>query len=134
MEYEDRFHPNESNDLENDIKNMMAQIRSIDKGFHRLKRDYDTPNGKKTMNTIIYSSGDIGSNIRNAITGQHYVDKVGSINESNYFKIIISTGEIKGDRRTFFFISPEDYERHMHITLNTNVKEQWNRNRNKKME
>jgi hypothetical protein len=81
------------------------------------------------MNYILYSSGDIGSNIRNAITGQHYVDKVGSISENNYFKIIISTGEIKGERRTFFFLSPEDYERHMHVTLHTNVKEQWNKNK-----
>jgi hypothetical protein len=127
MEYEgDRFHPSEGNDLlENDLRNM-AQFRAgLDKGFHKIKQLIMTPLGKKKVAIELYSSGDMGSNIRDAITGQYHVSKVGSTDESKFFKIVLSTGEIRQDRRTFYFSSPSDYERHMHTLLDTKTKEAW---------
>lgn len=126
MEYEDRFHPSEGNDLfNNDFKNMIVQIKSSDKGYHKLKRKIITQNGIKNASYILYSSGDIGSNIRDAITGQYYVDKVGSKEENNFFKISISTGEINSDRRNFYFSTPEDYERYMHTNISQKIKQSW---------
>ena len=130
MEYEDRFHPSEGNDLlENDAKNMLI---SQDKGYHKLKRLIKTPNGMKSSSYVLYSSGDIGSNIRDAITGQYYAAKVGSKQENQFFKMSISTGELKGDRRSFYFSTPEDYERHMYETLDQNSKQAWEKRRMQK--
>lgn len=129
MEYEDRFHPTTGNDLlENDIRNM-AQFKGLDKGFHKIKQMVTTPNGRKVVNIELYSSGDQGSNIRDAISGQFYEAKVGSKEEKQFFKMSISTGEIKGDRRTFYFHSPTDYERQMHVTLDQKTKENWENTR-----
>lgn len=54
----------------------------------------------------VYSSGDIGSNIRDAITGQFYPYKVGSEDEDSFFKVCIATGEVQNQRRLFFFHHP----------------------------
>jgi hypothetical protein len=130
MEYEDRFHPSEGNDLlENDAKNMLI---SQDKGYHKLKRLIKTHYGMKSSSYVLYSSGDIGSNIRDAITGQYYAAKVGSKQENQFFKMSISTGELKGDRRSFYFSTPEDYERHMYETLDQNSKQAWEKRRMQK--
>jgi len=125
MYYDDRFHPTEGSDLvENDIRNM-TQFKGLDKGFHKIKQMVGTPNGKKMATFELYSSGDQGSNIRDAISGQHCVAKVGSREEDQFFKLTISTGEVRGDRRNFYFQSPMDYERHMNTTLDPKMKEQW---------
>jgi len=135
MEYEDRFHPSEGNDLlENDIKNMlMSQINLTDKGYHKLKRKVRTSNGIKNINYVLYSSGDVGSNIRDAISGQYYAVKVGSNLENQFFKTTISTGELNGDRRTFYFSTPEDYERHMHTSIEQSVKQNWEKKKMQKI-
>jgi hypothetical protein len=125
MDYEDRFHPSEGNDLlENDMRNMV-QFKALDKGFHKIKQTVDTPNGRKIVTYELYSSGDQGSNIRDAISGQYCVGKVGSKDEDSFFKLTISTGEVRGERRNFYFQSPEVYERHMHTTLDVKTKESW---------
>jgi hypothetical protein len=73
----------------------------------------------------IYSSGDIRSSIRDAITGSYYPTKVGSKEEEQFFKVTISTGSLQGQRKNFYFKSPMDYERHMQTTLNQKTKEEW---------
>jgi hypothetical protein len=68
-----------------------------------------------------------GAPIRNAITGVRFPQyKVGSKDEYLFFKVGIATGE-KGLREnsTFFFDNPEQYERHMHCTVETSVKSSW---------
>jgi hypothetical protein len=125
MEYEDQFHPTTGNDLlENDLRNM-TQFKALDKGFHKIKQNQMTPNGRKSVTYGLYSSGDIGSNIRDAISGQYYEAKVGSKNEDSFFKIVFSSGELQGDRRKFYFHTPEDYERHMNTSLDQKTKESW---------
>jgi hypothetical protein len=121
MEYEDYYHPIvQETTLQS--KNMLNEIKSMDKGYHKFKRNIPTPNGTKKITVELYSSGDTGSNIRDAITGQFYSCKVGSRDEDNFFKAVIATGEIKSDRRNFFFSSPTDYERMFHTTLDEKIK------------
>jgi hypothetical protein len=125
MYYDDRFHPTEGSDLvENDLRNM-TQFKGLDKGFHKIKQATGAHHGKKIATFELYSSGDQGSSIRDAITGQYCVAKVGSKEEDQFFKLTISTGEVRGERRNFYFQTPMDYERHMHTTLDTKTKEAW---------
>jgi hypothetical protein len=125
MEYEDYFHPTHDNAFNN--KNLMMEIKLMDKGYNKLKRIVKTANGKKKINVEVYSSGDIGSNIRDAITGQFYPYKVGSESEDSFFKVCIATGEVQNQRRLFFFSSPNDYERLFLITLKEETKIRWNK-------
>jgi len=125
MEYEDYFHPGQDNAYNN--KNLMMEIKRMDKGYNKLKRLVKTSNGKKKISVEIYSSGETGSNIRDAITGQYYSYKVGSEEEDGFFKVCIATGEIQNQRRLFFFSSPSDYERIFLITLKEDLKIGWNK-------
>lgn len=126
MEYDDPFHPTFGNELlENDYKNM-SQFKNLDKGFHKIRMQTKMPSGiYKNIAYEIYSSGDIRSSIRDAITGSYYPTKVGSKEEEQFFKVTISTGTLQGQRKNFYFKSPMDYERHMQTTLNPKTKEEW---------
>ena len=125
MEYEDYFHPGQDNAYNN--KNLMMEIKRMDKGYNKLRRLVKTSNGKKKISVEIYSSGDTGSNIRDAITGQYFSCKVGSEEEDGFFKVCIATGEVQNQRRLFFFSSPSDYERIFLITLQEETKINWNK-------
>lgn len=83
-------------------------------------------------NVKLYASGDAGgSHIRNAITGHYYRHaKVGSREEDHFFKVIIATGvKNKLDSNTFFFESPEEYERFMQTDVDPSTKERYEKKR-----
>lgn len=124
MEYDDYYHPTHDNNTH--LQNIMNELKFMDKGFNRIK----TMNGKKKSFVDLYSSGETGSNIRDAITGQHYSFKVGSVDEDSFFKVSIVTGEINNNRRLFFFNSPSDYERIFHIELKDKNKFNWAKRQN----
>jgi hypothetical protein len=123
MEYDDYYHPSYENN--NHLQNIMNELKLMDKGYNRFKTIIKTPNNKKKIPIELYSSGDTGSNIRDAITGQYYSFKVGSIQEDSFFKVSIVTGEINNNRRLFFFNSPLDYERLFHVELKEKNKFNW---------
>jgi hypothetical protein len=127
MEYDDYFHPGQDN--VNNNKNLIMEIKSMDKGYNKLKRMVKTPNGKKKISIELYSSGDTGSNIRDAVTGQFYSFKVGSEHEDEFFKVCIATGEVQNQRRIFFFSSPNDYEKVFFTNLKEENKIAWNKKR-----
>ena len=125
MEYEDYYHATQESMLNS--KNMLTEMKNMDNGYNKFKRTIKTSNGKKFLTVELYSSGDTGSNVRNAITGQYYPYKVGSVDEDSLFKVCISTGEVKSGRRNFFFSSPLDYERVFYTTLSDETKHDWNK-------
>ena len=129
MEYDDYYHPtNENNN--NYLQNQMNEIKSMDKGYNRLKTYVKSINGKKKTSIELYSSGSTGSNIRDAITGNYYSYKVGNKEEDSFFKICIVTGEVKNNRRIFFFKSPIDYERIFQQELKDKNKFNWAKRQN----
>jgi hypothetical protein len=130
MEYEDYFHPTNDNAFAS--KNLIMDIKLMDKGYNKLKRIVKTINGKKKISVEVYSSGDIGSNIRDAITGHFYPFKVGSSDEDSFFKVCITTGEVKNQRRLFFFSSPNDYEKLFMTSLKEETKIRWNKKQGNK--
>ena len=131
MEYDNRFHPAEGNDIEEyDINGKssftLQNLKSLDKRFHKHKKMVliEIENGdliKKHVVIEYYSSGPTGSNIRNAQTGVYTKDIVGSKCEDLYFKVTIADGNLL----TLFYDSPEQYERHQHEKLSQETKEQW---------
>jgi hypothetical protein len=134
-EYENEFYGFNDDDAESwasdskmtkKMKREMAELNKEDKYFFQLKRK---PNSYTTKTINVFGSGDVGTSIRDAITGvRNFGHKVGSASEDLYFKTRICTGEF-GNREapTLFFESPEQYERHMMLSLDAETKKQWHR-------
>jgi hypothetical protein len=123
---------NEISSVEHKLNKIKAaeEARNVDKYyekysvlFNNIKKD-----GKfyKTVTIENFGSGQIGTRIRNAVTGMRYTNLVGSIDEDLFFKVIDSTGR-KGRKEPLilFYDTPEQYENHHYTTLQQNVKERW---------
>lgn len=107
------------------VKKIMSDIyqNNSSRGFHLIKRQ--SKDGK-WHNVEVFSSGCQGSTIRNAISGSYcYGDRVGSKQEDLYYKVGISTGDIGKDTISLFYDSPEQYERHMYTTVDSENKKLW---------
>jgi len=74
-----------------------------------------------------YGTGGQGARIRNAIDGRYYNDRVGTIQENNYFSVLIATGECNNRdmRCVLYYNTPEEYERHLFETLDPAMKRLW---------
>jgi hypothetical protein len=136
MYYDEIFDFNdEYNNMTNAQNKELNKIKSLDKDYAFVYRYKYNLNGKKVLTKIdLYTSGDVGSHIRNAATGEYYKYKVGSFEEVKLFKIKISTGEIKtrSGNSILFFDSPEQYESHLLAEISDEIKEKWRMNSDKK--
>jgi len=72
---------------------------------------------------MIFASPYMG-NIVDSLTGEKQKEMVGSFDENLYFKVVDSTGYIE-KYRTFFFKSPEEFERLTQHVVPGIVKEKW---------
>jgi len=129
MYYDEIFDLNdEYNHISNAQNKELNKIKSLDKDYGCVYRYKYNLNGKKILTKIdLYASGEVGSHIRNAATGEYYKYKVGSIDEERLFKIKLSTGEVKtrSGNSVLFFDSPEQYESHLLDEISIEVKEKW---------
>jgi hypothetical protein len=126
MEYDDRYTPLEANDLDENIQtNASHKIKKLNRGYHKLVRNIVINDRIKKFEIGVYGSGSHESPIRNAETGEYYKYKVGSKNEDLFFKAIISTSEVPSGPLTLFYDSPEHYERHQYIELDSLTKQKW---------
>jgi hypothetical protein len=129
---EDRFNPvNEDNDPHDDNfsnkkkkNDILSEIKKLDKGFHKLKHCINKAENRK-VNIELYVSGNIGTRIRNAVTGIRYNYKIGSLDEDLLFSVKISTGELGSIDGSLFYDNPEQYERHFFTKLNPDIKTRW---------
>jgi hypothetical protein len=116
----------ESNIVVNDITSVRTKT---DVNFEH----YDIPykgfiNNKfyKFVSIDNYGSGQQGSKIRHAESGQIYKYLVGSTDEALLFKVADATGRNKRkERLALYYDSPEQFEKHHFITLNQNIKDKW---------
>jgi len=128
MYYEDSFHPTQDNDNLNHQKKELNNIKSCDSGYTFVYRDKILPSGKNKKARIdCYTSGDVGTYIRNAETGNYYKYKVGSKEEDLFFKLALSSGELNASNGSniLFYDSPEQYEKHLLNVLRDEIKEKW---------
>lgn len=115
MYYEEDFYNQEDFDELDDVsfKPNTSKISKAmdDNRCHTIKL-------KNKKNIVIFSSGSIGSKIRNAVTGEYTKNLVGSSMEDLYFSISYPIGT---ERKKLFFDSPNQYEKHFACNLDNDV-------------
>lgn len=127
---EDRFLPTDDDIMPRDNKwGMLQDIKEVDKGYSKIKRNVNKvlSDGKyyKYKYIELYTSGDRGHRIRNAITGINSDDKVGSKQEDLYFKVK-NVSDLKHAKiGSLFYESPEQFEQHQFQVLSDEIKEKW---------
>jgi len=106
-------------EYEKSNKKIFEDMKKDDKGFYTW--------GFKNSKVETYSSGELGSQIRDAVTGDRYRDyKVGSKYEDLFFKVKMVSKNFDGkDAPTFFYSSPEQYEKHSREIIASEIKDKW---------
>ena len=130
--YDNRFHPTETNDFDSANGSAIEKLKSHDRGYSFVYRMVERKNGtRKNTKIDIYASGEFGTNIRDAVTGSYHSEKVGSYAEHLFFKVGLSTGECrtKNGSSTLFFLSPEQYEKHLLTSVSQETKDDWSEKR-----
>jgi hypothetical protein len=137
MEYPDYSNPNEDNlsldSQDAKKKNVLDDAKSYDRGYTKIYRSYVTDSGRiKRAKIDLYASGGVGSQIRDAETGEYYSYKVGSLDEELFFKVSMATGECsRGNKlgsNTLFYSSPEQYMAHLLVEdddISEEIIEKW---------
>ena len=136
MDYQDRFSPTEENEFgnEKDDNDVQRMLNMYDKGYNTICRQTLRADGRKKQTRIaLYTSGGIGTRIRDAETGHFYNRMVGSKHEDGFFKVALSTGECKSKNgsNTMFFASPSHYFSHMKMPVDENIEQKWAEKNNK---
>jgi hypothetical protein len=104
-------------------RKLLEDMKSIDKGYRKLPIHV---NGLKKNIEVYATSTAPGANIRDAITGyKNQNSRVGSSDEYHFFKVGYSGLNCGPEKLVLFFDSPEQYERHMHTTIDAATKSKW---------
>jgi hypothetical protein len=104
-------------------RKLLEDMKKIDKGYHKLSI---TANRLKKSVEVYSSSSAPGAMIRDAITGAKDPSfRVGSNDECQFFKVRYAALGCGSEGMTLFFDSPEQYERHMHSTVDVAIKSKW---------
>jgi len=144
MYYDDPYDPNLENDIdEYDLsdsqsnqsssdntygkkqRKLLDDVKASDPGYFKIKREV---NFKKVKIELYADPITPGRSIRNAVTGVRQTGfKVGSRDELIFYKVALKTGEkgLRGQGPILFYDSPEQYERHMHVTCDERTKADW---------
>jgi len=128
MEYHDRFSPTEENEFETGDNDVQRMLNLNDKGYTTVYRTTVRADGRPKQSKIaLYTSGGVGTQIRDAETGHFYNRLVGSKHEDGFFKVSLATGECrsKNGSSTLFFASPSHYFSHMKVSINDNAERKW---------
>jgi hypothetical protein len=130
MDYYDNFH--------NEDDSVYGIPRVKVSGFHNIIKQriiVDKRTGKECLKNVtvkVYSSGDLGSNIRNAEYGTYTPYIVGSKYENLFFSVIDTTiqSDSRGGSVRLFYESPEQYESHQFTSVDEDTRARWYEKRN----
>jgi hypothetical protein len=125
MEYN---YDNEVNFPQEDYNKIMNDSKQYDSGYNVIHRYTVGKNGiKKRAKIEIYTTGGIGSNIRDAETGEYYTNKVGSLDEYLFYKVGLATGECKSRNgsNVMFFRSPQHCMKYLHCEIDQLTIQTW---------
>lgn len=121
--------------IESDVQVMdtMENIKSSDRGYDIVYRMKENSYGKikRTKVDVYTTESSRGSKIRNAESGHYYNHRVGTLDEHLYFKVAMSTGELKpkNSSNILFYDSPNQYEEHLNGIVSDEVKNAWSERR-----
>ena len=108
-------------------KKQIDQLKKADKDYHSTSLTVDED---KKVKVEMYSTNQTpGYLIRDAVTGVKQPYRVGSKDEYLFFKVRASHMSNGEDLVTFYYSSPEEYEKHQYTTISQEVKENWEYNR-----
>ena len=102
---------------------MLEDLRKLDKGYNKTYRYFN----KKRVPVEFYTTCiKPRYPIRNAITGVYQREYlVGTRDEDMFYKVANCADKCNNDQHVMFFDSPEQYERHFHVTVDQASKEKW---------
>jgi hypothetical protein len=111
-------------------KKMMKSLNRQDPNYISFKTNinYGKPLRPIWRKIRVYSTKvNVGSQIRDAVSGRYTSYRVGSKDELLFFKSINVSGirTPTSEPAVLFFESPEQYERHMSTKLSVEQKERW---------
>jgi hypothetical protein len=112
-------------DFEENNKDVLYDIKKMDRGHTKI---WSHANGSLKRSKIdVYTSGFIGSRIRNAETGEYFKHLVGSLDENLYFKVALTSDECKtkNGSNMLFYISPDHCMRHLYCEITDENVEKW---------
>jgi|APCry1669189534_1035231.scaffolds.fasta_scaffold74843_2 hypothetical protein len=100
----------------------LDDLKMADKGYYKEIRVIDGTRVKIEMYSTPSCQGKL---IRDAVTGESLPYRVGSLDEHLFFSVLRSDLSNGKDLITFFYSSPEEYERHQLCQLSNEYKEMW---------
>jgi hypothetical protein len=137
MDYVDMFHPSYENLLDsNNFEKHMYSFKGNDTGYNKVTRQFQKNDGRLKRKSIdTYASSSVGSNIRDAETGQYYQHLVGSSDEDLYFKISYSTGECNSANGSniLFYLSPRHCIDHLNFDIDQETIASWEEKKNARL-
>jgi len=95
------------------------KAKKNDKGYEKKTKIIKD---KKIVIDTYHTNDTPGCTVRHATTGFWMNARVGSIYENLYFKVRDNTSK---EPRSLYYDSPEEYERHMFLSLSTEIKGRW---------
>jgi len=107
------------------INNYFRKEKAVQTNGHFLRyiKYVDKEGIERKEKNIIFSSGEPGTKIKNAITGCYYPNYiVGTKDEYLLYKVRLYKAE---HPYVFFFDSPEQYEKSQHTTVPSKKKIEW---------
>jgi hypothetical protein len=137
MDYIDNFHPVELNDYDNneELEKRIDVFKKTDRGYNKTWRLVPRNDILKKTKIEFYTSGNIGSNIRDAESGHYNSTIIGSLDEDLYFKVCLATGECKSKNNSnvLFYTSPQQYMSHFNVDVNDDIINKWTTKRNARL-
>ena len=115
----------------------MTDMDTQQDGFTRnkVKNRNDKRRRRGNRVPISFASDVHGMNIRNAATGSFYDERVGTLDERKFFKVVgKSTFKMNSEgvvldegynMSSFYYDTPEQYEQHKNVVLAQDVKDKW---------
>ena len=138
MYEDDYFNPTIPNDYNDDVKEdaITKALKREDRGLNTIIRQVRMDSGKiKNKRIKIFTSGDIGTRIRDAETGEYYPNLVGSVDEDIFFKVSYATGDCNSlnGSNTLFYMSPQHFESCLYSTVDPKQIAMWEAKRDARL-
>ena len=94
------------------------------------------PNESYAKNSKVYYSDIVGSPILDAVTGEKYPYKVGSLDENRFFKVRSTVAYKNSNSKNIefgnasitnqaFYLTPTAYMEHKNVELSQDIKDSW---------
>ena len=135
MYYEDLMltvNDNDNNSVDLKKNKLMENMRPRDKNYVKINKNVNTKwRDNKYYEHVtleLYGSNGVGTRIRNAVSGSKTPYLVGSRHEDLFFKVTESSG-VNGRKEPLqlYYDSPEQYENHFFVLLDSSVKSNWHK-------